>query len=365
MRHRRLVLGLAASAFGLLIVISPALTIETTCRGTMSPSPRPQVNAYGVTAPDYLRTETNSVLSYPEWYLVYAYQDFAAVLHNGDEYRFNYLPAIGHYWSGLCAVNRAATAQGPIATDEKVMLYVIGISFTVEMAIKGAYESTIGHLFAWWRGLQKSNEDMQALALADDYAGFLDRQPWYQYPFWAQTKHLWRDVPFDHAHPARAVERRAALSSEWGVKALYAAVIAGAAGIEPAPLRIDTVVAGHDRADLANIPDLTVLAELGGHKLLIQTPRYAAFTRIILNLADKDWQILEIAGHGTIFATVLVPPEGISRATLPQTEIIFADPVQARPGWHRLGVELSVPALAATLNDFRKAGVVVEHLYDY
>ena len=62
------------------------------------------------------------------------------------------------------------------------MIYVIGISYSVEYAIKGFYENTIGRVFEWIRGENATPQDDYARSL-QDYAAFLYTIPWYKYPF--------------------------------------------------------------------------------------------------------------------------------------------------------------------------------------
>ncbi len=362
-RRRRLHWIVGSLLLIALAFIMPIASVETACKAPRLTTQPASTGKFAIDDPDYARAATNSVLSYPEWYIVYAYEDFAGVLKSGDEYKFSYLRSTHNYWTGLCAVNRVASAQGETEFSEKVMLYVIGFSFTAEMAVKGAYETTIGHLFAWARGAEKTNEDRFALTVANEYAEFLYQQPWYQYPFKHQVHRLWRDVPFDWSHPVRASERRFALTAEWGVKTVYAAAIAGAAGMSPAPLHLKSVVDGLDDMDLAADPAIVLVRKFGDGNQLIDTPRYGAFTQIARDLAKRDRQFLEIAGNDTIFATVLVPPG--DKITLPGWHPIFSDAVQSRPGWRRQGVELAVPDLTKTIQGLNAQGAILEHLYDY
>ena len=85
--------------------------------------------------------------------------------------------------------------------DQVTTDYIIGISFTAEMAIQGGYERTIGALTAWLRGPQRTPEDAFALRMLDDYAAFLQQTPWYEYPFGAELGRLWREVPRSGGHP--------------------------------------------------------------------------------------------------------------------------------------------------------------------
>jgi hypothetical protein len=286
-----------------------------------------------------------------------------AVLRMGDEYQFPYLTSIIDYWTGLCAVNRVASRQGGGELDEKAMLYIIGISFSAEMIIKGTYEDSLGRLFVWLRGPGKTNEDRFAASVADEYATFLNQRPWYEFAFLDQVRRLWRNVPFDRANVLRASERRAALTMEWSGKSVYAALIGLTADLSPAPLQIDSVVVGLDASDRAAVPAITVLRELGEGRQLIRTPRYAEFTQILGNLAARDRQILEIAGNTRIFVTVLVPP-GVDLGGQ-DLRPMFSDPVEVRRGWQRQGFEVAVPSLTATIQQFNAHGALFEHAYDY
>ncbi|MDC6652673.1 hypothetical protein, partial [Leclercia adecarboxylata] len=91
--------------------------------------------------------------------------------------------------------------------------YIIGTSFTAEMAVQGLYERTIGALTVAWRGSTRTKEDEFNQALLDDYAKFLEQTPWYRYPFADKLSALWHDGPFEPS--LRSVERRFSLSLQY------------------------------------------------------------------------------------------------------------------------------------------------------
>lgn len=363
MRHLRrrrfrviplLLLGLLALA------LAPVAVVETSCRATPGPAAPPGL---AIPGPDYRREPTNSYLSYPEWYLVYAYQDFAAILEGRDEYAFDYTASIAGFWTSFCGVNRIASARGGGDAVEKAMLYIIGDSFTVEMALKGAWETTIGRATAALRGPIRTPEDTAAHAVASEYAAFLNQTPWYEYPFADRLRSLWHTTPFGAASPLRATERRIELTLEWGVKALYAKALRAAAGLAPADLRIQSVIRGLDADDQAAIPDIKTIRAVGDDQVLIETPRYAAFTTILTELAARHRDITEIAGNQAILVTALLPP-GIDAAPAGPT-LVFSGPVQFRPGWRRIGLDVAVPDLTALIRLLQDQGAVFEHAYDY
>ena len=342
---------------GIAVALAVA-SVETGCQAA-GPPPASDTGRFGVADKDYRLPVTNSVLSYPEWYIVYAYQDFATTLREGDEAAFAYLDSISEYWTSLCAVNRAASAQGPIDFGQKVMLYVIGFSFTAELGIKGAYETTIGALTAWLRGPEKTSEDRLAVAVAEDYAAFLDQKPWYEYSFLTQVRRLLNDTPFGRSS-VRAAERRFALTLEWTAKSGYAWVIARMAELDPAVLKIRSVVQGGNLDGKAGI---AVRRDLGDGKALIETERYAAFTKILTDFASEDRQVLEIAGNDVIFITVLVPED--MALGLDGARTIFSYPDRSRSRWRRVGMLVDVPALIPALRQLQSKGARLEHVYDY
>ncbi len=163
---------------------------------------------------------------------------------------------------------------------------MIGLSFTAEMLIQGAYERTVGALTARVAGPEPTDEDRFNARLLADYAAFLRQTPWYRYPFDAELARLWHEVPFTPS--LRAVERRGALTLQYGVKWAYARGIAWLAGMDPAGLTIRSVVAGLDAADATADPRIAFLGPVpagdGGPAALMETPRYRAFTEIVRGL---------------------------------------------------------------------------------
>jgi hypothetical protein len=349
-------LGLA-----LLLVLAalPVLWIETRCVEAPATASAPAVQS--LLAPADRRPEVNSYLTYPEWSIVHAYEDLAAVARRGSESDYPYLTAITSYWSNLCDIARFATRRGDGLGDYRVMLHVIGLSFAGEMSVKGLWETTIGRLTTLLRGAP-TPEDRFALAVADDYAKFLRQTPWYEYPFGAKLIEFWRTTPLFEGNLIRKIERRIALSLEWGVKSLYARLIAIGAATDPAPLRIKSVVADLQSDDAAADPRIKVVEARPG-ATIIETDRYQAFTAIMRGLAARGRNFSEIAGNRNIMVTVFAPS---ARATAPAgTTLLFAAPVAAKPGFHRLALDVKVPALLAFMRGLEAAGLTLDHVYDY
>jgi hypothetical protein len=354
--------GAIALAVLICICAAPIAYVETSCRepaASVAPDPSP----YQIEDPGYRRAEGDSYLTYPEWYIVHAYTDLAGVTRQSSESAFDYSASIAGFWHSLCRSTRAASRVGPVTADQKTTNYIIGLSFTAEMAIIGAWEHTIGAVTAWLRGPRRTAEDEFALAFADDYAAFLQQTPWYRYPFAPQFLRFWRETPLGQGNLVRGLERRLALSLEYGGKAIYAVAIGALAGFSPADLRIRSVVTPLSADDLAAEPRIMKIRDLPGGAMLIETPRYQEYTEILRELGARGKDVLEIAGNRRILATVLARTDA-ALATPGATEL-FAIPIQSRPGWRRLGLDVEVEKLTALIGEVERQGGEFEHAYDY
>jgi hypothetical protein len=346
-----LALGLAAAA--------PIVWVETRCvtdRADGGPA-----FASSLPVADR-RVEVDTYLTYPEWSIVHAYEDLAAVSRARGESAFAYASSVAGYWRGLCAVVRTASARGEIPSDTRTMLHVIGVSFSAEMAVKGAWESTLGALAEAVRGGAPTPEDTFSHAVADDYAAFLRQTPWYAYPFAPTLVRFWHEVPWQGGHPVRKLERRVALSLEYGVKAVYAKALGALAGLSPATTTLRSVVRGLDAGDLAADPRIVLVERRADGTSVIETPRYRAYTEVLAGLAARGRDLVEIAGNDEVMLTVLAP----AGAQLPPGAVpLLAVPVQARPGSERVALGVRVDALCALLRGLQGGAVSLEHVYDY
>ncbi len=339
-----------------LLALAPVIWVETACYanknvtdGFQSRLPR-----------SAQREEVNSYLTYPEWSIVHAYQDLAFVSKAGSPSDFSYLASVGGYWRNLCNIVGYASARSKVSGEYRAMLHIIGVSFSAEMVVKGVYEKTIGRFTAWLRGKDKTPEDQFAQKVADEYAAFLHQTPWYEFPFGRRLGQFWSTTPFGMSHFIRRVERRVALTLEYGGKAIYAQVIGALAGAVPAPLSIQSIVVG---ADPAIVPGVKIIKRLSQGEVVIETPRYAKFTVIMGELARAGIVFREIAGNDDIMVALLVPRQ--STFQHPGMSELMSVAVAFKPGWRRLMVNVKVGSLADLLEKSRAQGVQVEHVYDY
>lgn len=339
---KRLILGVILLV---LVLLAPVAYIETMCRPQGAPvAHEPLVGA------DWQRAEGRTLLTYPEWHIVHAYADYAEVIRTGDPQDFGFLSAIGGFWSSTCALSAASGPHGGFPWETKQMVYTIGVSFTAELLAKAAYEETLGRLVAALAGGRAPLDDLSARQAAD-YAVFLQQTPWYKWDFTRDAAEL--DAA---ATPAlRDRERRLALGLEYRAKAAYAQVIAAAvAAVGADQLRLRAVVSGLDAGTLAALTEVQVIETLP-QGLVIETPRYRAFTRLAGQIAAAGGEFVEIAGNDDILFTTITDQPGAEGA-------IHSFARQGNPGYRHL-VLVPVADLAGVLRAL-PAGAL-EHVHDY
>jgi hypothetical protein len=338
---KRLVILLLVAIIGLL---SPVAYVETMCRPDMKAS-----DYKPILAAEWQRSEGSTLLTYPEWHIVHAYDDYAEVIRTGDPADFAFLSSIGGFWSSLCALSTTSGDHGGFPWETKQMVYTIGVSFTAELLLKAAYEETVGRAATWIRGANHAPLDDLSAQQASDYATFLQQVPWYKWDFTRDAAAL--DAAVTPAFRNR--ERDFALGIEYRVKAAYARVIAAAVastGFDQLTLR--AVVTGLTVDELAQYDGVTVITARA-EGIEIEAPRYRAFTDLAVAMAAQGANFVEIAGNDDIMFTAIS-----DAPTMPGAIHSFAR--QGNPGYRHL-VLVKVAALADAL----RATDGVEHIHDY
>lgn len=301
------------------------------------------------------RPEARTWLTYPEWHIVYSAEELGRWLARGERPSgYPYLEDAGSFWSSYCALNRISHGR-PGTGPARVMLHTIGVSFTAEMLVKSAYENSIGRLSEWIGGWA-SADDRHAAVVQQRYGAFMHETPWYRFPFGDVLSRTWSIGGSGLRH----WERRAALTAEYGVKAGYAKLIGGASGatLGPDETRMTMVLRASPQQVQGLDPRLTPVKPISGGFVLVDTPRYATFTDILLRLADRRAELVEIAGNDDIFLTILVPP-----ATPANRDTTLT--MNLPDGRHRRGISVKVPELLPLIRSVRQSGGTVEHVYDY
>ncbi|PLS79988.1 MAG: hypothetical protein CYG59_10380 [Chloroflexi bacterium] len=315
--------------------------------------------------PSYARSEDQTYLTLPEWYIVYSADEYAAFIAHQRPSRFPYFRAVGQFWQSyydVCAVTRDHYAFNG---GYHLSLAVIGTSFTIENILKGLYENTVGRLAEWLSSPVLTEEDAYARAVAVEYGGFLHTVPWYEFPFGAKLGGLWRDTPFFGHNIIRKAERKGALSVEYGTKAGYGWAIRQATqGVYAAEdLQINAWVEGLTPELMAQEPDVRIVRPIDGQAAIIALPRYEAFTQIVPRLSRHGVRFVEIAGNDEILVTLIAPQAWAY--DLRAGQALFAMPILTQPEHKRVAIKVPVALLHRVLNDLADGPITLEHIYDY
>lgn len=334
---------------GLALLAAPIAYNEFACRADRV------TDVYDplITDAAYQRPEARTLLTYPEWHIVNAYDDYARVIRTGDPHDYGFFEAITGYWVSLCTLTTASANHGGFDSETRQLVYVIGASFTLEFALKAAYEETLGRIATWIRGPARAATDEVSASLARDYAEFLQQTPWYKWNFDADIDAL--KVVSEDAFRDR--ERIFALGLEFGAKSAYAGLIDRAVSlVGPDELRLRSVIRAEDREIVSGLADVAIIGPRG-EGIEIETPRYRAFTEILLKLTAAGVNLIEIAGNDDIMLSVITPGPEFPLAA-------FTLPRQGYDDFRHL-VLIKVTELGQTLRSLEGEGARLEHVFDY
>ena len=349
-----------------LAVLVPMGYIEGSCQPAKTvaavsgpPTPLPAIDEQG-----YRRKQANTYFTFPEWYIVYSFEDFGRFLNSSSESQFGYLSHILGFWQSFCTINRAVPEGRESRADVKTMIYIIGVSYSVEYAIKGLYENSIGRITEWIRGSVRTPQDDFGRKVVQDYAASLYTIPWYKFPFREKLDGLMA-ISAPTPSSLRSWERDFALGAEYFVKLGYAALIQKAldASSDEEPRDIMFVVATLPPDVLAKEPRIKMIRALTPQWQLVQTPRYKDLTEIIKGLLDRGIGIAEIAENREILITVIAPKA--ASLDVKDTAELFSLDLEARSGFRRAGLRARIDRLVDINRDLKARGASIEHLYDY
>jgi len=367
LRHLVWVCLLSFLLLPVLIGVEAASSWHCDVEGEIHPPVPQSQKSKAVTAgiKDYGRPEDDTYLSYPEWYIVWSYQEKADVQENHLPSAFPYFGAARQYWNCYACISRLTRGKYAFNGGEHLMLVVIGASFSAEYLLKGVYEKTVGRLSEMTSGHQPVEEDLYAYKVAREYADFVHVRPFYEFRFASHVKGLWSETPLWGAHPLRKLERKVFLTADYAIEAFYCWLIEKAThatyGREPAE-----TYAWIDNADemlFQQLPSVRKVSQVGPRSFLVSVPRYQEFTSVASSFADRGVQFDEIAGNSQILVSVLAARSWHYNHS--DARQLFSIPILTHPEVKRIVLGCDVTSLNAMLHTLEAGGVTVEHIYDY
>jgi hypothetical protein len=337
------------------MAVSVLLAGGTRAQGKAAPVP--------VTPAEHRRAPEQTFLTFPEWFLVFSPAEYAAHVAKRPPSEFPFLGHLAQFWGSYRSI-WSATRAYPFNSEYHVMIGVIGFSTTVEYGLREAYETLVGRLSELVSDYGTTEEDTLAAEVAREYVEFIRVEPWYKFDYAGALRRLWgtslwgRDL-------VRKWERKYALTTEWGVKALYAVAMKKGTEASYGEAVPETAVVLRDlpQGIGAELPKLVVLERRADASVLVTVPRYEAFTRHAVALARSGAQFVEIAGNrGPILVTALVPGGGRPPDSV---RVLFTQDILTDPGMKRFALVVPVADLAALLTRLTEPPWRLEHVFDY
>jgi hypothetical protein len=281
-------------------------------------------------------------------------------------HEFPFVAHIGELWSGYAAVTHEQWRDRyPVNPGYHLMIGVLATSTTVEYGVRVIYGNTVGRVSWAPGGGHATDEDEFDAQTAQQYVDFIRQEPWYQFNFAARLKGLWTDVPLTGHGPIRKIERRFALTGEYGIKAAYAQVIKLATHTVYAPAQMTTDVVVQALPDGWSPPDgVRVLRRFADGRVLLSLPRYDEFKTAATALVDQGVQIIDIAGNSsTILVSVWIPDDEVD--AVDKRRVLFVQPIRTPARTTRIVMLVPVAQLGEEIAHAEKANWTLEHVFDY
>ncbi len=358
----------AAEFFALKRRVDPAYRFRNKLWDRYFPPPAPSADEATARKlrliPGYARSEDQTFLTLPEWYIVYSADEYAQFLDQGGRpSAFPFFRSIGQFWSLYRSVVRATWDAYPFNWGYHAMIGVIGFSFSAEYAAKGLYEATLGRLAE--RLSTDTEEDRFARRVADEYAAFIHVTPWYEFPFARKLDDLWAIAPRAGESTARRWERRLVLSVDLGLKTLWGWLVGTGTRAAYGPERPDVLVWARDTrgAVLHLDPPARALDPPDRNSRLLSLPRYEPFTPAVAELSRRGVEIVEIGGNRTIVMTMIAPREWKNLGD--RGRPIHEWGILTRPAEKRVAIAVAVDRLHEVIPSLEAEGLRVDHVYDY
>ncbi|GAB3990835.1 hypothetical protein GCM10028807_18890 [Spirosoma daeguense] len=320
-------------------------------------------NAKPVTPAEHIRPADQTFLTYPEWFLVHSPAEIADYAHRHTTTTFPYMGHVRQLWQSYRIMYAQIREAFPFNTGYHVMIWVIGVSTTVEYALKALYETVVGRLTDPPNGNVVTDEDKFNAQFTQDYVDFIRELPWYEFDFMSRIPRLFSETTFWGPHFIRKCERKYMLLTELLVKAGYGYLIklGTKAAYDEALLTTAVIV---DKAP-AVLPEKTKLLQTyPDSSALLLLPRYEAFHPAASALVRQGVTFREIAGNNSALLMTILSPENW-QPNLPGFRVVFTQPIVTKPGQKRVALVTTVGQLDETIRYVEAEHVTIEHVYDY
>lgn len=311
----------------------------------------------------YFRAEEQTVLTVPEWYLVFNPKEYADFLEEGENPSdFPFYKSIDEYWKLYDYSLKLASEAYPDNSEYKTMLQVIGVSVTMEYGVKMLYENSIGKLFSLFAEPNSSNKEKTIAAAQRAYSDFIYHTAWYEFEFSHWIGEVWSEKEPTKSSFIRRWERTLFFTMEFSFKAMYAQLIEWAAKASyEAPVE-DIYALVSNSSLIQETENLKIVLEQADKKIIAIT-RWGAFTETMLAISKTDIRLLDISGNDEITVSII---RKTSEAFKPMhADLLYNSAIVTNGELVRDVYLVPVPELLPFIRNVHGHNMIVEHIYDY
>lgn len=321
-------------------------------------------NLHPLTPTEHVRPADQTFLTYPEWFLVHSPAEIADYAHSRTTTTFPYMAHVRQLWQSYGIMYDQIRESFPFNTGYHIMIWVIGVSTTVEYALKALYETVVGRLTNPANGAVVTDEDRFNAQFTQDYVDFIRVRPWYEFDFTARIPKLLGGTSFFGDHFFRKLDRKYMLLTELLVKAGYGYLIKlGTKASYDEALTTTAVIVDKLPPTLPTSCTTTTQTYPDGSALLM-LPRYEAFHPAVSALVQQGVSFREIAGNNSAILLTLLAPETWQPVS-PDFRLVFTQPIITKPGLKRVALVTTVGTLHRTVRYVDTQHVRIEHIYDF
>lgn len=312
---------------------------------------------------DYYRAEEQTVLTVPEWYLVYNPKEYANYLESGkNPSDFPFYKSIDEYWKLYDRSLKLTSEAYPENGEYKTMLQVIGVSMTMEYGAKILYENTIGRFFSLFTEEKSSESEKVIIEAQKAYSDFIYQTAWYEFKFLPWITKVWTASEKSDHSILRKWERTFLFTVEFSFKAFYSQLIEWAAKstYETPADKIYLIVSNVD--SIKENKDIKIIKR-DRDKMIIAITRWEVFTKQMIELSKQDVKIFEISGNDEIaVSTIMNKSQDIK---LQDIKLLYQSQIVTDDKLKRNVYLLPVEKLLPFIKNLQSNNVTVEHVYDY
>ncbi|MEN2412654.1 FAD-binding oxidoreductase [Flavobacterium mesophilum] len=312
---------------------------------------------------DYFRAEEQTILTVPEWYLVYNPKEYADYLESGkNPSDFPFYKSIDEYWKLYDRSLKLTSKAYPENGEYKTMLQVIGVSMTMEYGAKILYENTIGRLFSLFAEEKKSKEEEIIIEAQRAYSDFIYQTAWYEFKFTPWIKKVWSASSNSDCSILRKWERTLLFTLEFSFKGFYSQLIQWAAqsAYETPSNSIYLVISNSDAVkENSNLK----IIKRDGDKMIIAVTRWEIFTKEMFKLSNQDVKIYEISGNDEIAVSAIL--NSAQKTNEPGIDVLYESKIVTDETLKRNIYLMPVEKLLPFIKNAKSQNITIEHVYDY